>query len=337
MSWPRRRPGTSWFSTTIRPSPTAPSTRASSSSSATCRRRPSWSSPAAGIRRCRWPGCGPAASSSRCGPTICGSPPTRPPPWCRRSRIRRSTTRRIGPVASGPKAGRRVCSWPGCPPRQSGSQRGGRPVRGDDRHLFDYFTSEVLPALVPAQRDLLVRAAPLELLSGSLCDAALRGAGLGGAAGRARARRHVRRRAGRRPRVVPLSPPAARRTPAWTGRQDAAATRGVLGRAARWFADTAGSTKPSAICSWPATKPRRRAAAAHQSWFFDHGWAATFLGTRRAVGRSRGPSAAGAAAVVRGEDQRPSGSGRSLARRRANGRSTTTPSSTAGGAHGPRR
>ena len=46
-------------------------------------------------------------------------------------------------------------------------------VRGDDRHLFDYFTSEVLPALAPEQRDLLVRAAPLELLSGSLCDAAL--------------------------------------------------------------------------------------------------------------------------------------------------------------------
>lgn len=46
-------------------------------------------------------------------------------------------------------------------------------VRGDDRHLFDYFTSEVLPSLVPQQRDLLVRSAPLELLSGSLCDAAL--------------------------------------------------------------------------------------------------------------------------------------------------------------------
>ncbi|MEU4242695.1 LuxR C-terminal-related transcriptional regulator [Actinoplanes sp. NPDC026619] len=51
--------------------------------------------------------------------------------------------------------------------------RGRRPLRADDRHLFDYFTAEVLPSLTPAQRDLLVRAAPLELLSGSLCDAAL--------------------------------------------------------------------------------------------------------------------------------------------------------------------
>ena len=46
-------------------------------------------------------------------------------------------------------------------------------VRGDDRHLLDYFTAEVLPAITPEQRDLLVRAAPLERLSGSLCDAAL--------------------------------------------------------------------------------------------------------------------------------------------------------------------
>jgi LuxR family maltose regulon positive regulatory protein len=45
--------------------------------------------------------------------------------------------------------------------------------RGDDRHLLDYFTAEVLPAITPEQRDLLVRAAPLERLSGSLCDAAL--------------------------------------------------------------------------------------------------------------------------------------------------------------------
>jgi LuxR family maltose regulon positive regulatory protein len=46
-------------------------------------------------------------------------------------------------------------------------------VRGDDRHLLDYFTAEVLPAVTPEQRNLLVRTAPLERLSGSLCDAAL--------------------------------------------------------------------------------------------------------------------------------------------------------------------
>ena len=46
-------------------------------------------------------------------------------------------------------------------------------VRGDDRHVMDYFAAEVLPGLAPRQRELLVRAAPLERLSGSLCDAAL--------------------------------------------------------------------------------------------------------------------------------------------------------------------
>lgn len=50
---------------------------------------------------------------------------------------------------------------------------------GADRHLLDYFAAEVLPALSPAQRDLLVRAAPLERLSGPLCDAALAVSGSG--------------------------------------------------------------------------------------------------------------------------------------------------------------
>ncbi|GIJ49632.1 helix-turn-helix transcriptional regulator [Virgisporangium aliadipatigenens] len=50
-------------------------------------------------------------------------------------------------------------------------------VRGDDRHLVDYFAAEVLPGLAPEQRDLLVRSAPLDLLSGPLCDAALRVSG----------------------------------------------------------------------------------------------------------------------------------------------------------------
>jgi len=46
-------------------------------------------------------------------------------------------------------------------------------VGADGRHLLDYFAAEVLPGLAPAHRELLVRAAPLELLSGPLCDAAL--------------------------------------------------------------------------------------------------------------------------------------------------------------------
>ena len=50
---------------------------------------------------------------------------------------------------------------------------------GDDRHVLEYFSSEVLPHLADAQHDLLVRAAPLELLSGDLCDAALETTGSG--------------------------------------------------------------------------------------------------------------------------------------------------------------
>jgi LuxR family maltose regulon positive regulatory protein len=46
-------------------------------------------------------------------------------------------------------------------------------VHGDHRHLLDYFAAEVLPGLAPRQRDLLLRAAPLERLCGSLLDAAL--------------------------------------------------------------------------------------------------------------------------------------------------------------------
>ena len=152
-------------------------------------------------------------------------------------------------------------------------------VRGDDRHLFDYFTSEVIPGLVPEQRDLLIRAAPLELLSGSLCDAALQVAGLGG-------------------RCWPSSSAPTCSSPRWT----------VIGTG---IAATACCATPSSADRAPPTRPRpaqcsaeRRewfaehgrideavrhlqlagdeAAAAellqaHQSWFFDHGWAAALL------------------------------------------------------------
>jgi LuxR family maltose regulon positive regulatory protein len=46
-------------------------------------------------------------------------------------------------------------------------------LRGDDRHILDYFGSEVLDQLAPQQRDLLVRTSVLDRLSGSLCDAVL--------------------------------------------------------------------------------------------------------------------------------------------------------------------
>jgi LuxR family transcriptional regulator, maltose regulon positive regulatory protein len=46
-------------------------------------------------------------------------------------------------------------------------------IRGDNRHILDFFTSEVISRLRQAQRDLLVRTSGLERLSGPLCDAVL--------------------------------------------------------------------------------------------------------------------------------------------------------------------
>lgn len=46
-------------------------------------------------------------------------------------------------------------------------------LRGDDRHVLDYFSAEVLARMEPGQRDLLVRGSVLERLSGPLCDAVL--------------------------------------------------------------------------------------------------------------------------------------------------------------------
>ena len=50
-------------------------------------------------------------------------------------------------------------------------------LRGDNRHLLDYFETEVLDQLQPAHRDLLVRTSVLDRLSGPLCDAVLRRSG----------------------------------------------------------------------------------------------------------------------------------------------------------------
>jgi len=46
-------------------------------------------------------------------------------------------------------------------------------LRGDDRHLLDYFETEILDHLQPAHRDFLVQTSVLERLSGPLCDAVL--------------------------------------------------------------------------------------------------------------------------------------------------------------------
>jgi ATP/maltotriose-dependent transcriptional regulator MalT len=54
-----------------------------------------------------------------------------------------------------------------------------RAIRGDHRHILDYFIAEVLPALDDAARELLVHCSVLERLSGPLCDAVLDTTGSG--------------------------------------------------------------------------------------------------------------------------------------------------------------
>ncbi len=147
------------------------------------------------------------------------------------------------------------------------------PVCGDDRHLLDYFTAEVLPAITPEQRDLLVRAAPLERLSGSLCDAALQVTGSAevlAALDRAdlflvaldaehewyRCHRLFRDpRPGRRPGCATCC--SARR-------------RGSNG--------TTGSTTRSVTCSELMKRPPRRPLLqSAEAWFFERGAAAGYL------------------------------------------------------------
>ena len=149
-------------------------------------------------------------------------------------------------------------------------------VRGNDRHLFDYFTAEVFPSLAPAQRDLLVRAAPLELLSGSLCDAALDVKGSAAVLAELeradlfvvaldrewyRCHRLLRNALGWSPGAAPGD-----------------TTREVLRRAARWFEDH-GRTDDAVRCLQDAGDDEAAAELlrASQQWFLERGWAATYL------------------------------------------------------------
>ncbi|GIF20931.1 LuxR family maltose regulon positive regulatory protein [Actinoplanes tereljensis] len=156
-------------------------------------------------------------------------------------------------------------------------------LRGNDRHVFDYFTAEVLPALTPAQRDLLVRAAPLELLSGSLCDAALDVHGSAAVlaeleradlfvvaldAGHEwyRCHRLLRNALGWSPEAKPDD-----------------ATRLVLRRAATWF-EHHERADDAVRCLLDAGDDEAAAGllADRQQWFLARGWAATYqaLGER---------------------------------------------------------
>jgi LuxR family maltose regulon positive regulatory protein len=152
------------------------------------------------------------------------------------------------------------------------------PVRGDDRHLFDYFTAEVFPALAAAQRDLLVRAAPLELLSGSLCDAAL------DVKGSAAVLAELERAdlfvvALDRQRDWYRCHRLLREALGWSrGSEPDETTRDVLRRAAGWFADH--DRIDDAVRHLQDAGDHAEAAdrlVKGQLWFLDRGWAATYL------------------------------------------------------------
>ncbi len=154
----------------------------------------------------------------------------------------------------------------------------GADVAGDQRHLFDYFASEVLPSLAPEQRDLLVRAAPLELLSGSLCDAALQVSG-------SRAVLAELERAGLF--VVALDRDGEwyrchhllRSAVGWSSHVEPdPATRDILRRAADWFAEH--DRIDDAVRSLLAAHDHEAAAVlleANRQWFVGRGWGTTLL------------------------------------------------------------
>jgi LuxR family maltose regulon positive regulatory protein len=149
-------------------------------------------------------------------------------------------------------------------------------VMSDDRHLFDYFEQEVLPALDPAQRDLLLRAAPLELLSGDLCDAAL---DLNGSA-------DVLTQLERAELFVTSLDPTREwfrchhllRDMMLRSPDNRASSADVLTRAGHWFADH-GRIDDAVrhLLSGGALNEAAKILTSQLLWFFDRGWAETYL------------------------------------------------------------
>lgn len=151
-------------------------------------------------------------------------------------------------------------------------------ISGDDRHLFDYVTTEVFPALTPAQRRLLEGTAPLELLSGSLCDAALGTDGSAEVLAQLEAADLF---------VVALDPErrwyrchrllreALLRSP---HRQNDNAPEDVLRRAAQWFEDH--DRIDDAVHHLLDAGDYSAAEAllrSRRTWFLQRGWSATYL------------------------------------------------------------
>jgi LuxR family transcriptional regulator, maltose regulon positive regulatory protein len=152
----------------------------------------------------------------------------------------------------------------------------GTQIGGDSQHLFDYFATEVFPALAPSQRDLLARAAPLELLSGPLCDAALDVKGsvdvldeLERADLFVIALDHDRQWYRCHPLLRDALLRTADRQPAHTD---------VLRRAARWFQER--DRLDDAVRHMLSAGDAEAAELllrSNQAWFLQRGWATTYL------------------------------------------------------------
>ena len=163
--------------------------------------------------------------------------------------------------------------------RPDGTQR--TELVDDERNMIDYFAAEVMPELTAEQYDLLVRAAPLDRLSGPLCDAAL-GMTDSGAVLDQLDRQSLfvvaldRRREWYRCHHL-FREALLREATLGAGRDDAE-THQMLRRAADWFVDQdllddaahyllrAGDGSAAA-----------RLLESSESWFFERGLAATYL------------------------------------------------------------
>src|SRR5690349_760110 len=131
-----------------------------------------WCWRAGPTRRCRWRGCGPAASSPSCGPMSCGSP---------RTRRRRCCARRSAPICRGDAVAALAARTEGW---AAGLQLAGLSLRGradaaglvaafsgSHRYVLDYLTEEVLDRQSQQVRAFLLETSVLDRLSGALCDA----------------------------------------------------------------------------------------------------------------------------------------------------------------------
>lgn len=178
-----------------------------------------------------------------------------------------------------PEAGAVLAAWRRTEGWAAGLQlvglalRNGAAGAAGDRHVLDYLASEVLPALDPAGRSLLVATARLERLSGALCDAAL------GTTGSARILDGLDRAdlfvtsidaAGEWYRCHPLLRDALLR--------EAPDGRDVLARAAAWYAGQ-GRLDDAVHHHLLAGNPAAAAESLQEGagWFLDRGLTTTFL------------------------------------------------------------